>query len=104
MAVAAQQCSDRLCPGRPLCTVPVNRPSDISEGDHILYRVNGDEYRPTYQSALIESKLSEGGLSFIVYTPKGVEHQVKKFHLLKSLHKVKYVAGYSSEEAIKRAR
>jgi hypothetical protein len=94
-------------PGRPLCTVPVNRPSDISEGDHILYRVNGvcEEYRPTYQSALIEKKLSgEGSFRLIVYAPKGVKYRVCKFQVFNSLHKVKYVGGYSSEEAIERAK
>ena len=91
-------------PGRPLCTVPVNRPSDISEGDHILYRINGDEYRPMYQSALIENKLDEGNFRFIVYTPTGVECRAQKFQHIKSLHKVKYVGGYLNKEAIKRAK
>lgn len=94
------------CPGRPLCTVPVDRPSDIFEGDHIIYRTNGDDYRPTYQSALIEKKLSEGKFGFIVYAPKGIERRVQTFQQLNSnsLHKVKYVGGYSNEEAIEGAK
>ena len=103
MAVPALPSTGR-CPGRPLCTVPVSRPSDISEGDHILYRVNSDEYRPTYQGALIESELSEGDFRLIVYAPKGGEYQVRKFQEFNSLHKVKYVGGYSSEQAIERAK
>ena len=108
MAVAALPCSEfqlPRCSGRPLCTVPVNRPSDISEGDHILYRVSDDNYRPTYQSALIERKLSsEGSFRLIVYAPEGVDYRVQTFQEFNSLHKVKYVGGYSSEEAIERAR
>ena len=107
MAVAALPCSDSQlprCPGRPLCTVPVNRPSDISEGDHILYRVNDENYRPTYQSALIEKKLSgKGSFGLIVYAPEGVSYREQKFQEFNSLHKVNYVGGYSSEEAIERA-
>ena len=103
MAVLALPSTGR-CPGRPLCTIPVNRPSGISEGDHILYRVNSDEYQPTYQSALIESKLCEGDFRLIVYAPEGVEYRVRKVQEFNSLHKVKYVGGYSSELAIERAK
>jgi hypothetical protein len=39
-----------------------------------------------------------------VFAPKGVEYQVYKFQEFNSLHKVKYLGGYSSEEAIERAK
>lgn len=108
MAALPSSCNSQLpkCSGRPLCAVPVNQPSDISEGDHILYRVNSEEYRPTYQSALIVSTLSEVNFRLIVYAPppNGVQYRVQKFHEFSSLHKVKYVGGYSNEEVIDRVK
>ena len=39
-----------------------------------------------------------------MYAPEGVDYQVQKFQEFNSLHKVKYVGGYSSKEAIERAK
>lgn len=90
--------------GRPLFAVPVSRPSDISKGDHILYLISSDDYRPMYRSALVEG-ISNGTVDTIIllYTPQGVQCQVQQFKSFKSLHRVDYTAD-SSEEAIERAK
>ena len=93
---------DAIQVSRPLFTVPVHRPSDLSEADHILYLISDDKYRPMYRSALVES-ISDGNLSIILYTPQGIQCQVQQFQSFKSLHRVDYTAG-SSTEAIKRAK
>ena len=92
-------------PGRPLRTIPVDRPSSISEGDHILYRINSsDEYRPMYRSALVEN-MSDGNITTIVNTPCGVQRQTQQFTGFKSLHKVDYTSeSYFGETAVENAK
>ena len=90
-------------PVRPLYTVPVVAPSDVSHGDHIVYLVSSDEYRPMYQSALVERLSDAGNVDIIVYTPGGVVRQTQPFSSFKSLHRVDYSGG-SGDEAIERAK
>ena len=90
-------------PKRPLFTVPVNRPSDLSHGDHILYLMSNDKYRPMYRSALVES-LTDGDVSIITYTPEAVQHLVRPFHSFQSLHRVDYTEGCGDEVVVKRAK
>ena len=90
-------------PSRPLYTVPVSRPPDVSQGDHIIYLITSDNYRPIYQSALVEN-VTDGNVNSIVYTPGGgVKSQVHPFQSFKSLHRVDYSSG-CGEEAIQRAK
>lgn len=98
--------TDTLKPGRPLRTVPVDCPSAISEGDHVLFLINSDDtYRPVYRSALVENVSSYGEVDMIAYTPHGVQRQTQKFHCFKSLHKVDYTTdAYDGEIAVKKAQ
>lgn len=95
----------QLRPGRPLRTVPVICPSNISEGEHILYLINNSaDYRPVYRSALVES-ISDGNVSIIVYTPQGVQRHIQQFHSFKSLHRVDYtVNACTGRAAVENAR
>ena len=91
---------------RPLRTLPVDGPSNISKGDHILYQVNSTaSCRAVYRSALIENISASGNISIITYTPKGVQCHDQQFHLFKSLHRVDYTASaFTGKEAVERAR
>ena len=91
--------------GRPVCTVPIETSSKLSEGEHIIYLINDkSDCRPVYRSAIIES-IFYGNVSIISYTPKGVQRSAQQFHSFQSLHRVDYTtSACTGRAAVENAR
>lgn len=90
--------------GVPLYACPISSPTDLTQGDHILYLSSIAPNRPTFRSALVVSALKDT-INLVTYTKEGVRVEEVKFSGLQRPSQVEYtMCRYSRKKAVQRAR
>lgn len=90
--------------GVPLYACPITSPTELTQGDHILYLSSIAPNRPTFHSALVVSALKDA-INLITHTKEGVRVEEVKFSDLHRPSRVEYtMCQYSRKKAIQRAK
>lgn len=90
--------------GVPLYAYPISSPTELTQGDHILYLSSIAPNRPTFRSALVVFALKDA-INLVTYTKEGVRLQEVKFSNLHRVSRVEYtMCQYSRKKAIQRAK
>ena len=90
--------------GVPLYACPITTPTDLTQGDHILYLASIAPNRPTFRSALVVSA-DKDSIHLVTYSKEGVCLEEVKFSDLQRPSRVEYtMCRYSRKKAVQRAK
>ena len=90
--------------GVPLYASPIASPTDLEQGDHVLYLASIAPNRPIFRSALV-LHAEKGLITLITNSKDGVKQEDVKFSDLHRLCRVEYtVCRYSRKKAVQRAK
>lgn len=83
---------------------PVRFPTELRQGDHILFQTSEPPFRPIYQSALVTGVEMEY-VEIVSYSRAGFYEDNVQFSGFRRLHKVEYTrCRYSADKSISRVR
>ncbi len=94
--------------GSPLYPRPVEYPTELDRGDHILFQLphSVPPFRPQYQSALVAASAEKDSIKCFTYSKEGgIHEEQRRFSSFLNLHKVEYTGTkYSAKKAVERAK
>lgn len=90
--------------GAPMYPSPIQYPTELRQGDHILFKTTEPPFRPVYQSALVTGG-EKDCVEIISYSRAGIYEDSVRFRTFQCLHRVEYTrCRYSAEKSVSRAR